>query len=182
LLSSHGSWYVYIVLPQMSMLTLSLISGCKWPVSEGGLGVINPIMDLLTVHDEVDKEPSKAFAEQIQKDFVAYKSAEGVWLGDAGEGTDKTFMPFNKYILGRETMFSTWDNVWQRLQNMASARSLHQVVGDAKWYNCSFVDKWVTAVYEEIKSQFGDLKIVELTLIPVGMLSAFRSAKIAWDS
>ena len=158
-------------------------SWCFMPVSEGGLGVINPIVDLLTVRDNVDEEPSEAFAEQIQKDFVAYKSAEGAWLGGAGEGTDKTFMPFDEYILGRETVFSTWGNVWQRLQNVASARSLHQVAGDAKWYNRSFVDKWVTAVYEEeIKSRFGDLKIVEPTLIPVGMLSAFRSAKIAWDS
>jgi hypothetical protein len=156
---------------------------CFMPVSEGGLGVINPIVDLLTVRDDVDEEPSEAFAERIQKDFVAYKSAEGAWLGGAGEGTEKTFMPFDEYILCRETVFSTWGNVWQHLQNVASARSLHQVAGDAKWYNRSFVDKWVTAVYEEeIKSRFGDLKIVEPTLIPVGMLSAFRSAKIAWDS
>jgi len=43
------------------------------------------------------------------------------------------------------------------------------------------VDKWVTAIYKEIKSQFGDLKIVELTLIPVGMLLVFCRAKIAWN-
>jgi hypothetical protein len=161
---------------------------CFMPVSEGGLGVINPIVDLLTVRDNVDKEPSEAFAERIQKDFVAYKSAEGAWLGGAGEGTDKSFMSFEEYILGRETVFSTWGHVWHRLQNVASPRGLHQVAGDAtwgdaKWYNRSCVDQWVAAVYEqEIKSRFGDLKIVEPTLIPVGMLSAFRSAKIAWDS
>jgi hypothetical protein len=162
---------------------------CFMPVSEGGLGIINPIVDLLTVRENVDEEPSGAFAKRMKEDQVAYLAAEArwlggaEWLGSAGVSTDETFMPFSEYILGRETAMMTWGAVWEHLQRVADSRSLHIVAGDPKWRDRSDAERWVTAVYEEeIKARFGDLKIVEPTLIPVGMLSAFRSAKIAWDS
>jgi hypothetical protein len=56
------------------------------PVSEGGLGIINPIMDLLTVCDNVDEEPSKAFAEWIQKILLHINLQRVHGLGEASSG------------------------------------------------------------------------------------------------
>ena len=153
------------------------------PASEGGLGVINPIGDLLTVCENLDDNPSEAFRHRMGEDLVAYQAAEAAWLSGNWGGTNTRFISFEQYILGRETALVSWGNVWDRLQNVASSRYLHFVGGDAMWRNRTDVEKWVMAVYEdEVKRRFGDLKIVEPTLIPVGMLSAFRSPKIVWDS
>jgi hypothetical protein len=84
------------------------------PVSEGGLGIINPIVDLLTVRENVDEEPSERFVKRMKEDLAAYQVAESRWLGGAGvaestsrwlgavERNDEGFMPFEEYMLGRE--------------------------------------------------------------------------------
>lgn len=83
----------------------------------------------------------------------------------------------------RNTHHSLGGDVWHNLQEVAEASYIEPVTEDSNWHSRSDTEKWTTAVYaDEIKARFGALKIVEPTLIPVGMLSAFRSAKIAWDS
>lgn len=157
---------------------------CFMPVAQGGLGVVDPIVDILTVRANVKEKPEEEFQECMKEDENTYSVYKASWLGGAGEGTELDFMPWDEYVLGRETKSLDWGQAWTYLQVVAPSRSIARstVLGN-DWYNRSDVEKWIVSLYaDEIMEKFGDLKIVEPTLIPVGMLSALRSAKIAWDS
>jgi hypothetical protein len=158
---------------------------CFLPISEGGLEIVNPIIDVLTVRPSLVQGPTVAFSQRKKTDEEDYDKAEEVWKAGGGEGTSDTFMSWDEFVLGRETASIGWGDVWKSLQVVAAPAHLSQAgaaMRDANWYNRSDVGKWVMLLYaDEILQRFGTLKIVEPTLIPVGMLSAFRSSKIAWD-
>lgn len=158
---------------------------CFLPISEGGLEIVNPIINILTVRPSLVQDPSVAFSERKKTDEEDYSKAEEVWRSGGGEGNSDTFMSWDEFILGRETASIGWGDVWKSLQVVAAPVHLSQAgaaAGDGNWHARSTVGKWVMLLYaDEILQRFGTLKIVEPTLIPVGMLSAFRSSKIAWD-
>ena len=158
---------------------------CFLPISEGGLEIVNPIIDILTVQASLVRDPAVAFSQRKQTDEEDYNKAEELWRTGGGEGNYDTFMSWEEFVLGRETASVGWGDVWTSLQVVAAPASLSQTgaaARDGNWYGRSNVGKWVMLLYaDEILQRFGTLKIVEPTLIPVGMLSAFRSSKIAWD-
>ena len=158
---------------------------CFLPISEGGLEIVNPIIDILTVRASLVQDPTVAFSQRKQTDEADYNKAEEVWRTGGGEGNSDTFMSWDEFVLGRETVSVGWGNVWKSLQIVAAPVYLSQAgaaARDGNWYDRSNVGKWVMLLYaDEILQRFGTLKIVEPTLIPVGMLSAFRGSKIAWD-
>ena len=88
-------------------------------------------------------------------------------------------------LFGTRDDFSRMGDVWEGLQVVAAPAYLVQTgaaARDGNWYNRSDVGKWVMLLYaDEILQRFGTLKTVEPTLIPMGMLSVFRSSKIACD-
>jgi len=158
---------------------------CFLPISEGGLEIVNPIIDVLTVRDSLVQDPTVTFSQRKRADEDDYRKAEDIWRAGGGEGNSDTFMSWDEFVLGRETVSAGWGDVWKSLQVVAAPAWLAQTGAadrDGNWYDRSDVGKWVMLLYaDEILQRFGTLKIVEPTLIPVGMLSAFRSSKIAWD-
>lgn len=158
---------------------------CFIPVSEGGLEIVNPIIDVLAVRLSLVQDPVVAFSQRKKTDEEDYSKAEEVWRAGGGEGNSDAFMSWDEFVLGRETASSGWGDVWKSLQVVAAPKYLKQAgaaAGDENWYSRSDVGKRVMLLYaDEILRRFGTLKIVEPTLIPVGMLTAFRSSKIAWD-
>ncbi|KAF9022947.1 hypothetical protein BDZ89DRAFT_1018497 [Hymenopellis radicata] len=143
---------------------------CFLPISKGGLEIVNPIVSLMTVRDHLrHAKPETNFITLMNNDKYNYETAKEAWLSGQGEGKSDTFMSFEEYVLGRETRLASWGEEWSSLQNVADAWET-----DEDWNNALY--------QEEIVEEFGSLKIVDSALIPVGMLSAFKSAKIAWDS
>lgn len=158
---------------------------CFLSISEGGLAIVNPIIDILTVRASLVRDPTVAFSQRRKVDEEEFKKAEEVWRAGGGEGNSDTFMSWDEFVLGRETASVGWGDVWESLQVVAAPAHLSQsgaAARDGNWHNRSNVGKWIVLLYaDEILQRFGTLKIVEPTLIPVGMLSVFRSSKIAWD-
>lgn len=158
---------------------------CFLSISEGGLEIVNPIINILTVQESLVRDPTVAFSQRKQADKEEFNKAEEAWRAGGGEGNYDTFMSWDEFVLGRETASVGWGDVWESLQVVAPSAYLAQTgaaMRDGNWYNRSDVGKWVMLLYaDEILQRFGTLKIVEPTLIPVGMLSVFRSSKIAWD-
>ena len=149
------------------------------------LEIVNAIIDVLTVRASLVQDSTVAFSKRNQTDEEDYNKAEDVWRTGGGEGNSDTFMGWDEFVLGRETASVGWGDVWKSLQIVAAPGYLSQTgaaARDGNWYDRTNVGKWVMLLYaDEILERFGTLKIVEPTLIPVGMLSAFRSSKIAWD-
>jgi hypothetical protein len=154
------------------------------PVSEGGLGVSNPIIDTLVVRDSIQTyNPSMEFLFRKDQDLKVYEIAKERW---EAEGEDEECMSWEEYLGGQEVASLDWGLLWYNLQQISAPSAVKKSKvsdQDPKWYSRGQVEQWVVEMYgEEIVNTFGAMKIVEPTLIPVGMLSAFRDSKIAWDT
>uniref|UniRef100_D8Q933 Uncharacterized protein n=1 Tax=Schizophyllum commune (strain H4-8 / FGSC 9210) TaxID=578458 RepID=D8Q933_SCHCM len=157
---------------------------CFLPSSEGGLGIANPVVTLLSVRRQLPADPSAKFAAAMGLDQGVYEGRRYEWAG--GPTGDREFLTYAEFTEGRETYIPHWGTTWAQLQETAHAKSpvktglLHN---DARWRGRSEVERWIVAFYaREIFEMFGGFKMVEETLIPVGMLKAFQTAKIAWDT
>ena len=158
-----------------------------FPISRGGLEVWNPIVDFLSVRNNLKEQPNTFFAlmEEDEKEYArllaAWKSGE-----DSSHSATKQFLTFNHYIEGRETRLSKWRDAYMDLQKPPSASSItlsSRINDDLDDAYLDGYQEWNAALYaEDIFRRFGTLTIVEPTLIPVGMVSVFKSSKIQWDS
>jgi len=158
-----------------------------FPISRGGLEVWNPVVDFLSVRDNLDEQPNTFIAlkeedvKEYIKLFTAWKSGEG-----PSNGVTKQFLTFDQYIEGRETRLTKWRHAYVVLQNAPSYSSItlsSRVTDDLNDDDLDGYQEWNVALYaEDIFRRFGTLTIVEPTLIPVGMVSVFKNTKIQWDS
>ena len=158
-----------------------------FPISCGGLEVWNPVVDFLSVRDNLDEQPNTfiALKEEDAKEYIklftAWKSGEG-----PSNGVTKQFLTFDQYIEGRETRLTKWRFAYTALQNPPSHSSVtlsSRITDDMDADHLDGYQEWNVALYaEEIFRRFGTLIIVEPTLIPVGMVSVFKNTKIKWDS
>lgn len=158
-----------------------------FPISRGGLEVWNPIIDFLSVRNNLKEQPNTFFAlmEEDVKEygrlFAEWKSGESSSNSVAGE-----FLTFQQYIDGRETRLPKWRDAYNDLQKAPGASSItlsSRIIDDLEDAYIDGYQEWNSALYaEDIFRRFGTLTIVEPTLIPVGMVSVFKNAKIQWDS
>ena len=157
-----------------------------FPISRGGLEVRNPIVDFLSVRNNLKVQPNPFFTlmEDDVKEHIRLFSA---WrLGADSSNSSTKFLPFSRYIEGRETRLRRWWVAYKELQDTPSASLVElssRITEDLEDSHLDNYQKWNAALYaEEIFRRFGTLTIVEPTLIPVGMVSVFKSSKIQWDS
>lgn len=159
------------------------------PTASGGLGVVNPIVDVLVTRRALSVPPSEKLARRMRDDKVEYDGKRDAWhtASTAGGGPDD-FMPWEEYILGRETAMKWWGATWKSMQEVPEPyatvdRKGTAAVNDEDWHSRTSSEKWDISLYgNELVEKFGSLQTVEPTLIPVGLLSTFRSSKVAWDS
>ena len=103
-----------------------------------------------------------------------------------GKDNNEDFMLFSEYVLGRETTSYGWGTVWSNMQVVATPAVPFRdtyTFADNKYLDRNLTQRWLMALHAGgIQERFGDFKAVDPNLIPVGMLSAFQNAKVAWDS
>lgn len=158
-----------------------------FPISRGGLEVWNPIVDFLSVRNNLKVQPN-TFFELMEEDkkeywrlFTAWKSGEG-----SSNSAAKRFLTLEQYVEGRETRLPKWRDAYRYLQKAPNASSIalsSRITDDLDGAYLDGYQEWNAALYaEDIFRRFGTLTIVEPTLIPVGMVSVFKNSKIQWDS
>jgi hypothetical protein len=158
-----------------------------FPISRGGLEVWNPVVDFLSVRDNLKEEPNTFFAS-IEEDSKEYTRLHSLWK--SGEGLSniatKKFLTYSEYVEGRETRLNKWWTAYTELQEAPDASSIKlsgRIQQDLNYISLDGYQMWNAALYaDEIFRRFGTLTIVEPTLIPVGMVSVFKNSKIQWDS
>ena len=157
-----------------------------FPISRGGLEVRNPVVDFLSVRDNLEEQPNPFFAlmegdeKEYARLFSAWKSGEGSSSGAAAE-----FLTYPQYIEGRETRLHLWRTAYTGLQDPPGSTTIQlssRISEDLNGVDLDNYQKWNAALYaEEIFRRFGTLTIVEPTLIPVGMVSVFKNSRVQWD-
>ena len=67
---------------------------CFIPIAEGGLGIVNPIVNLLTVRPSFEGTfaPEEAFEKCKVRDKDLYEGAKTRWLAGEGEGKGEIFL------------------------------------------------------------------------------------------
>jgi hypothetical protein len=158
-----------------------------FPISRGGLEVWNPIVDFLSVRDNLEEQPN-TFFKLMEDDPKQYARLFSTWKSGSGSSSSAAakFLTYPEYIEGRETRLQQWWATYQDLQKPPRASSItlsSRIDEDLDGVVLDRYQLWNAALYaEEIFRRFGTLTIVEPTLIPVGMVSVFKSSKIQWDS
>ena len=158
-----------------------------FPITRGGLEVWNPVVDFLSVRDNLKVQPNTFFALR-DEDVKEYLRLQAAWRSGEGSSNSaaKRFLSFERYIEGRETRLPKWRDAYKALQNAPNASSItlsSRIVDDLHDTFLDGYQEWNAALYaEDIFRRFGTLTIVEPTLIPVGMVSVFKNSKIQWDS
>lgn len=163
----------------------------------GGLGLHNPLVELLALRKNMLKDPAAALQKQIEADGDALRRARERWeaadeLPAAARAAAREYSEFDmeleEYIAGRERHLPAWGTLYESL---LSIEDLHCVststnVDDAlrgqEDREIAYYARWTLSMYEnEMAETFGSLSIVDPTLIPVGMVELFRQSRIQWE-
>lgn len=157
--------------------------------------------DPTTLLDDFEKEEKAAYAKHrkryLDKQPWLYSSRRE----EARPSNPEEFMSFEEYIKFREQVTYGFPNelakVYEELlqrpeeealqigDNAEMMKALGQCpVSDSigEWYGMSSYWKWVTMLYgPEMLQRFGGFQIVEQGLLPMGMVSMFRSGRVSWQ-
>lgn len=176
------------------------------PIHYGGLGLSNPIIDLIALKDDVFAHPGAVFAAQVDEDRVAYEDKRREWeqnpskfsppaFGSIFPHFTMPFMSYEDYIAPRETKFQNWAIAYRSFLDSPCSVSVQltpslgaslQIAdireGSHRWTSMDCYERWVMTMYgEEVVKRFGSLEIVDRTLIPSGMVDLLRNSKVSWD-
>ncbi|KAB8337339.1 hypothetical protein FH972_021638 [Carpinus fangiana] len=177
------------------------------PVELGGLEVQNPFVGLLQIRDSVPAHPENLLDKFLKTELEQYNFTKEQFKYRQAAPNNKqtsmtsenTFMPFEEYILYRDEMH-TLGQVYSQLLDHPSDENLDfdpngQVkialnsLGNqsnlrgilSNFYSMEPYWKWVAQLYgPEIIDHFGGFNIVDAGLLPIGMVSLFRSGRVKW--
>jgi hypothetical protein len=171
-----------------------------FPIGTGGLQVHNPLIELLSIRENIVCEPGKVFEEEMEKDVEVYKTLKEKWeasnVGPRFVGTIKEeFVSFEAYIAQRETGIGRWRTCYGQLLNgpfvmdINLTPAVNTALQDGRlgyssvnWQEMDFYRKWIVALYgDEVVKTFGGLEIVDPSLIPVGLVQLFQGARMKLD-
>lgn len=148
-------------------------------------------------------EAEREHYEKAKKSYLERKPWEFVRRNDSYRPDDPTqFMPFEEYVKFREQLnygyphqlVDTYKHLLQEpeeqpLENDGSTiirEALTQIPQDSTtikaWSTMDSYWKWVTMLYgPEMLNIFDGFQIVDTGLLPMGMVSIFRSGKVSWQ-
>jgi len=169
--------------------------------------VIENPANLLDEFERAERDHYRMMKEKFEKGEL---DEERSTLGDPNwqPAKDKdTFMSFQEYTKYREELeypfTNSLTNVFHTLlvkppeQPIEASPKVLSAIGalasspttvvtlrniNSSWYQMKPYWKWVTQLYgPEMIDKFGDLKVVEPGLLPVGMVSFFQSKRVTWQ-
>jgi hypothetical protein len=175
------------------------------PNALGGLGLHNPLIELLALREEIAEDPAGGLKKALDSEadtFRRFEEEYNALVQGRGKNDSKApwDMTFNEYGWGRENASRSWkyeyDNLLESVEPaelnqtgdvVAAIGVLRQSSGGAfgqytDFSSLSFYDKWIMTLYcAELTARFGSFAIVDPSLIPIGMLQVFRGAKVQWE-
>lgn len=151
---------------------------CFLDSNEGGLGINNPILELLPLRQSFANV--ETFSSCLEEDIVTYDAANNLWDDGEEESLFGGFVPREEYDAGRETQSPSWGARWDDLQKVGIAEYPLLYSGIRTGSRNS--QAWLVELYkDELGEYFGGLEVADSEMIPTGLLKAFRSSKVAWE-
>ncbi|CAH0037975.1 unnamed protein product [Clonostachys solani] len=179
-----------------------------YPSTMGGLGLVNPLIDLYIIRDDSAKEPEifmDEFFEAERKNYYRAKQRyEAREFGEKGRpiaeelGGDweyfrgKPFMSFEEYIQDPDLTSDTKGVCYSNLLTTPEPRGV-EISGqdklkefekispdDREWTD---YETWVVELYaKEIIDRFGTLVIIEKGLLPTSLVTMLRNNRFKWQN
>jgi hypothetical protein len=179
-----------------------------FPTELGGLEVMSPFVGMLQIRDSVPEDPEKLLDEFQESEADQYRIAKVRY--EKGQvqryslnspdwkPEDETFFSFDEYAKYREefqvegkSLRWVFDELMQRPDEeeievttdvMTGLNQLRGSGGiNGNWYGMTSYWKWVAQLYgPEMIAKFGGMSIVDAGLLPIGMVSLFRSGRVKW--
>lgn len=135
-----------------------------FPMSDGGLGVNNPIPPLLSIRKMIN-DPSALVQNALDKEKHAYSAAKKIYEIKKRKSSwiPTQFMSFEEFSRYRERTFRPLGDVYKELTVVPSA--------EFKSYDM---------YRSNMKKRFGGLDIVPKGMLPTGMINMFRKSRFQW--
>lgn len=179
-----------------------------FPTELGGLEVMTPFVGMLQIRDSVPEDPEKLLDEFQESEQDQYRMAKMRY--EKGQvqrysldspdwkPNDETFFSFDEYVKYREEFQSegkslrwVFDELMRRPDEEEIEATtevmtgLNQLIGgggiNGNWYGMTSYWKWIAQLYgPEMIAKFGGMSIVDAGLLPIGMVSLFRSGRVKW--
>lgn len=179
-----------------------------FPTELGGLEVMSPFVGMLQIRDSVPKDPEKLLdefeeSEQEQYHIAKMRYEKGQVKRYALDSPnwkpeDESFFSFDEFAKYHEEFESAgkdlrwvFDELMKRPNEedievspdvMTGLNQLSSAGGiNGNWHGMASYWKWVAQLYgPEMIAKFGGLSIVDAGLLPIGMVSLFRSGRVKW--
>jgi hypothetical protein len=174
-----------------------------FPTSLGGLELQNPFIGLVQVRDAVFERPTSVLDDFLDAEIEAYRKAKLAWERgqvnrhssafdkfDMGSWADdgSKFMTFEEFTRCREEFAYDYEgnllSVFDDLLEQPGPEEVNFTVTDE--LDLGDMDngymRWVAQLYgQDMIERFGGLNIVEKGLLPMGMVTLFRSGRVKWQ-
>jgi hypothetical protein len=172
------------------------------PNALGGLGLHNPLIELLLLREKIVQDPIAEVKKSLESDVDDFRRSKDNYSPTATVGSPEVpwDMSFEEYISGRENASNKWQWVYYTMLAdpdpadveetgdvtaaiaVLSQSSSNTVNQYTDFSELSLNDKWVITFYcAELTAKFGSFAIVDPALIPVGMLQVFQETKVRWE-
>lgn len=175
-----------------------------FPTSLGGLELQNPFIGLVQVRNAVFEHPASVLDDFLEAEVEEYRRAKTAFENGTMNQRrapsprwtpedPNEFLSFEEFTRYREEYHCSYEDnllsVYKELLQQPTAedvdndveeawmlRALQGVDGDEGYM------KWVAMLYgPDMVERFGGLKIVEKGLLPMGMVTLFRSGRVKWQ-
>lgn len=175
-----------------------------FPTSLGGLELQNPFIGLIQVRDGVFEQPASVLDDFLEAEKEAYRQAQIAFENGQvyrSSNWDKNFVPedahqffsFEEFTKYREEFacgyYGNLLSVFEELLEQPGVDNVDFSSDDevvmSKYSGDVGADgygRWVAQLYgSEMRERFGGLHVVDKGLLPMGMVTLFRSGRVNWQ-
>ncbi|KAF1815154.1 hypothetical protein P152DRAFT_506011 [Eremomyces bilateralis CBS 781.70] len=181
-----------------------------FPVELGGLGLLSPFVEPVQLKDQLGETLEEEFATLREEELEAYEKAQKTWEsrrrqqeGDDESRGEVSFLSFEEYTRYREDLDYRFpgqlSDLFDKLLKCPEPENIEpeQVIYGAlnalsgeqnlrgittQWYNMEPYWRWITAAYgPDLVKKFDGLRIVDPSLLPIGMVSLFKDKRVKWN-
>ncbi|KAL8830003.1 MAG: hypothetical protein Q9191_001684 [Dirinaria sp. TL-2023a] len=168
-----------------------------FPLDQGGLGLINPLVPLFLVYENSIRNPTHEIEKALEDEESNYERAKKDWADGKVDSThnrhpplSEEFPSLDEYTRYLEETSAPLHRAYQKLMDVPSEKLLDfspDIESAQRSLPIGFgggaYNRWVAQLYgPEIVRRYGGLAMGEKRLLPIGLVNMLRREKVRWQS